>query len=82
MKVKSLGHVRLFATPWTIAYQAPTFTAIIGYQTLKYLEKEYKLQDILDGIELETDEDFEETCQELKSEITSRNKKKTAHQGA
>ena len=23
MKVKSLGHVRLFATPWTAAYQAP-----------------------------------------------------------
>ena len=22
-KVKSLGHVRLFATPWTVAYQAP-----------------------------------------------------------
>ena len=24
-KVKSLSHVRLFATPWTIAYQAPLF---------------------------------------------------------
>ena len=23
MKVKSLSHVRLFATPWTVAYQAP-----------------------------------------------------------
>ena len=23
MKVKSLGHVQLFATPWTVAYQAP-----------------------------------------------------------
>ena len=23
VKVKSLSHVRLFATPWTIAYQAP-----------------------------------------------------------
>ena len=23
MKVKSLSHVRLFVTPWTIAYQAP-----------------------------------------------------------
>ena len=23
MKVKSLSHVRLFATPWTAAYQAP-----------------------------------------------------------
>ena len=22
-KVKSLSHVRLFATPWTVAYQAP-----------------------------------------------------------
>ena len=23
MKVKSLSHVRLFATPWTVAFQAP-----------------------------------------------------------
>ena len=23
MKVKSLSHVRLFATPWAVAYQAP-----------------------------------------------------------
>ena len=23
MKVKSLSHVRLFATPWIVAYQAP-----------------------------------------------------------
>ena len=23
MKVKLLSHVRLFATPWTVAYQAP-----------------------------------------------------------
>ena len=23
LKVKSLSHVRLFVTPWTIAYQAP-----------------------------------------------------------
>ena len=23
MKVKSLSHVRLFGTPWTVAYQAP-----------------------------------------------------------
>ena len=23
IKVKSLSHVRLFATPWTVAYQAP-----------------------------------------------------------
>ena len=25
VKVKSLSHVRLFATPWTVAYQAPPF---------------------------------------------------------
>ena len=25
MKVKSLSHVRLFGTPWTIAHQAPPF---------------------------------------------------------
>ena len=25
MKVKSLSHVRLFVTPWTVAYQAPPF---------------------------------------------------------
>ena len=24
MKVKSLSHVRLFATPWTVAYQVPS----------------------------------------------------------
>ena len=23
MKVKSLSHIQLFATPWTVAYQAP-----------------------------------------------------------
>ena len=23
MKVKSLSHVRLFATPWTVAYETP-----------------------------------------------------------
>ena len=23
MKVKSVSHVQLFATPWTVAYQAP-----------------------------------------------------------
>ena len=26
MKVKSLSHVQLFATPWTVAYQAPQVT--------------------------------------------------------
>ncbi len=38
------------------------FTAFIGYQAIKYLEKEYHLQDILDGIELESEEDLKENA--------------------
>ena len=33
MKVKSLSHVRLFATPWTAAYQAPPF---MGFSRQEY----------------------------------------------
>ena len=33
MKVKSLNRVRLFATPWTIAYQAP--------QSMEFSRQEY-----------------------------------------
>ena len=33
VKVKSLSHVRLFATPWTIAYQAPPF---MGFSRQEY----------------------------------------------
>ena len=32
-KVKSLSHVRLFATPWTVAYQAP--------QSMEFFRQEY-----------------------------------------
>ena len=32
-KVKSLSHVRLFATPWTVAYQAPQS---MGFSTQEY----------------------------------------------
>ena len=32
-EVKSLSHVRLFATPWTVAYQAPPFT---GFSRQEY----------------------------------------------
>ena len=32
-KVKSLRHVRLFATPWTVAYQAPPSTGFSGKNT-------------------------------------------------
>ena len=33
VKVKSLNHVRLFATPWTVAYQAPPST---GFSRQEY----------------------------------------------
>ena len=32
-KVKSLSHVQLFATPWTVAYQAPLST---GFSRKEY----------------------------------------------
>ena len=32
MKVKSLSHVLLFATPWTVAYQAPLSMGFSGQE--------------------------------------------------
>jgi len=47
-------------------------TAVIGYQTIKYLSEEYKLQQILDGVELaETEEELQATCQEIEKELKS-----------
>lgn len=51
-------------------------TAVIGFQTIKYLAVEYKLQDILDGIELEEEEELAETCEEIEKELR---KKKAPH---
>ncbi|MDE6442113.1 MAG: YcjF family protein [Clostridia bacterium] len=48
-------------------------TAVIGFQTIKYLSHEYRLQEILDGIELEeTQEEFEETCSMIEKELKSK----------
>lgn len=45
-------------------------TAVIGYQTIKYLNTEYRLQDVLDGIEIEeTQEEFEQTCADIEKEL-------------
>ena len=33
MKVKPLSHVRLFATPWMVAYQAPRSMDSLGKNT-------------------------------------------------
>ncbi len=53
-----------------------TFASIIGYQTIKYMEKEYRLQDILDGIELADESDLKENCEIIEKEIKSNHKKK------
>lgn len=45
-------------------------TAVMGYQTIKYLNQEYKLQEILDGVELaETEEELQATCAEIENEL-------------
>ena len=52
-----------------------TLTAVIGFQTIKYLNTEYKLQNILDGVDVfETEEEFSETCAEIEKEL-KKNKK-------
>ena len=52
-----------------------TLTAVIGFQTIKYLNTEYRLQNILDSVEIaETEQAFNETCEELEKEL-KKNKK-------
>ena len=47
-----------------------TLTTVIGYQTKKYLNVEYKLQNVLDGIEVaETQAEFAEACEDLEKEL-------------
>lgn len=47
-----------------------TLSAVIGYQTIRYLNTEYKLQNILDGVDVgETEEEFAETCEDIETEL-------------
>lgn len=47
-----------------------TLSAVIGYQTIRYLNTEYRLQNILDGVDVgETEEELAETCEEIESEL-------------
>ena len=47
-----------------------TLTTVIGYQVIKYLNTEYKLQNILDGIEIaETQAEFVAACETLEKEL-------------
>ncbi len=52
-------------------------TTVIGFQTIKYLNTEYRLQNILDGVDIsETPEELEKACDELEQEL--RTKKRPA----
>ena len=52
-----------------------TLTAVIGYQTIRYLNVEYRLQNILDGVDVsETEAEFEETCTEIETQLKKKKK--------
>lgn len=54
-------------------------TTVIGYQTIRYLSHEYRLQDILDNVSLEdTEVEIEEACAELETELKKKKKKVVA----
>lgn len=54
-------------------------TAVMGYQTIRYLSQEYRLQQILDGVELaETEEELQETCQKIEKELKTGKKAQVA----
>lgn len=56
-----------------------TLTAVIGFQTIRYLNKEYKLQNILDGVEVaESEEELEEACRDIETELRKKPKARTA----
>lgn len=58
-----------------------TMTAVIGFQTIRYLNREYRLQSILDGVEVaETQEELAQACAEIKDEL--KRKPVRARQGA
>ena len=52
-----------------------TLTTVIGYQTIRYLNEEYRLQDILDGVAVsETPVELEEACSELETQLKKKKK--------
>ena len=54
-----------------------TLTCIIGFQTIRYLKREYKLQDILSEIEIEESEEQEaRMIEDVKKDVVSKSKKK------
>ena len=56
-----------------------TLTVMIGFQTIRYLKREYKLQDILENVELDESEESEaKMISSVKSSVNSSTKKKSA----
>lgn len=54
-----------------------TLTVVIGFQTKKYLKDEYRLQDILDGIDIpDNDEEEAKMMEEVKNEFSKNQTKK------
>ncbi len=54
-----------------------TLTVVIGFQTKKYLKEEYRLQDILDGIDIpDSDEEEAKMMEEVKNEFSKNQTKK------
>lgn len=53
-----------------------TLSAVIGYQTIRYLNTEYKLQNILDGVDVgETEEELAETCEDIEKELRKKGRR-------
>ncbi len=56
-----------------------TMTAVIGFQTIKYLNREYNLQNILDGVEIsQTEEELQQTCADIERELKGKPAAKSA----
>ncbi len=56
-----------------------TLTTVIGYQTIRYLNTEYRLQNILDGVDVsETEEELQEACTDLEKQLKKDKKLATA----
>ncbi|MCR5490561.1 MAG: YcjF family protein [Bacilli bacterium] len=59
-----------------------TLTALLGHNTIRYLMKEYRLQSILESVEIsESEEEFAETCEALKQDLTEAKKAKKDKKG-
>ena len=78
-KIPVLGPILSTALDSTIQGLADgLITALIGYKTISYLNKEFNLQNILEDVEVDINEqDFGVICEDVKRSITSNSKNKS-----